>query len=56
MRLLQQRLDRLINKLCEIRNEVNQNYDVEFAVETQLHAAEESVEALAQEIDSEIES
>jgi hypothetical protein len=49
----QQRLDKVINKLCEVRNELTRNYDVEFELETQLCSVEEAAEGLAQATDEE---
>lgn len=47
------RLDRLINKLIEIRNTVTYN-DIDFQIERELADAETSIESLAQELDSEL--
>jgi len=52
MRHEQTRLDRLIAKLCEIRNRVTLNFDVDYQMERELQAAEEAIEALAQEVES----
>ena len=49
----QMRLDVLINKLIKVRNTVTEHYDVDFDIASELHAVEESVETLAQEVDSE---
>ena len=54
MSQLRMRLDRLINKLCEIRNTTTLHDDVDFDIGRELAEAEVAVETLAQEIDSEV--
>lgn len=54
MSQLRMRLDRLINKLCEIRNLTTVHDDVDFDIGRELAEAEVAVETLAQEIDSEV--
>lgn len=47
-------LDTVINKLCMIRNTINENREVEFDIDHLLPIVETSVDALAQEIDEEM--
>jgi hypothetical protein len=47
------RLDRLINKLIEIRNVVTY-HDYDYQIERELADTEQSIETLAQEVDSEL--
>jgi hypothetical protein len=54
MQQLRMRLDRLINKLCEIRNTTTLHDDVDFDIAHELAETEVAVEALAQEIDLEV--
>lgn len=49
----QTRLDLLINKLIKVRNTITEHYDVDFNIHEPLQGVEESVETLAQEVDSE---
>lgn len=53
--ILRQRLDKAINKLCDIRNEVAQYHDVDFDIDESLGSVEESIEKLAQEVDQEVQ-
>lgn len=49
------RIDRIIDRMCEIRNTLESNFDVEFGIDHLLTVNETAVTALEVEINRELE-